>query len=448
MTEDRLPSPPGDEVVPWLVSGAGVVLGLAFFVETAVFSGLDPDRLAEPRLLVGVVLVAPAVAGLLYGGYWLARSTIDPERYPRVAWWTLGGSVVLFVIALLLQLVGTEDSLWVTAAWLRGSLTIGGATGLLIGVVEARAIHHAVEAERSELRAGYLEAQRDWLDYLNGLLRHEVLNTAQVVVGYVDVILREDDLAEQSDDRLRAVRRQTRNMTEVIHDVRFLIEATHGADDLEPVDLAAVVREEVQNLRDTHVSIAVDVDIVEGVTVWGDTLLPRVFSNLLSNAVEHNDRDEPTVAVSVERTGETAVVRVADDGPGVPPDEREDLFERSHPTGGDPGVGLHVVSLLVDRYGGEVELVETGPSGSVFAVELRLADADEPASTARSSTPGSAVPAGPPEPDPDDDREPPDRDAGAGDADDREVDGDRSAADVADPQPDGGPDEGSSGLDE
>ena len=52
--------------------------------------------------------------------------------------------------------------------------------------------------------------------------------------------------------------------------------------------------------------------------VVADDLLDRVSSNLLSNAVEHNERDSPTVSVTVDAGGDDVVVSVADDGPDVP----------------------------------------------------------------------------------------------------------------------------------
>lgn len=99
-----------------------------------------------------------------------------------------------------------------------------------------------------------------------------------------------------------------------------------------------------------------------------DDLLPRVFGNLLSNAVEHNDDAVPRISVTVTEWVDEVTVRIADDGPGIPASERETLFERSERA--DHGLGLYIVGELVERYGGRVELVETGPDGTTFDVTL------------------------------------------------------------------------------
>lgn len=111
-----------------------------------------------------------------------------------------------------------------------------------------------------------------------------------------------------------------------------------------------------------------------------DDLLPRVFSNLLSNAVEHNDGARPRVDVTVETTPDSVTVLVADDGPGVPRSKLPSLFERTA-EGTSHGLGLYLVRTLAGRYGGRVDLRETGPDGSVFAVELPRADAAAPEAT-------------------------------------------------------------------
>lgn len=109
-------------------------------------------------------------------------------------------------------------------------------------------------------------------------------------------------------------------------------------------------------------------DVPDDVAVVADHLLTRVFGNLLSNAVLHNDAATPHVDVSVDSTPDVVHVRIADDGQGVPDSERETLFERSGR--GDHGLGLYLVRTITARYGGGVELTDTGSDGSVFTVTL------------------------------------------------------------------------------
>jgi len=104
-------------------------------------------------------------------------------------------------------------------------------------------------------------------------------------------------------------------------------------------------------------------------------MLRSVFRNLLNNAVQHHDGDEPTVGVSAEVDDDWVLVQIADDGPGIDPDRREAVFgkgEKGLESEGT-GLGLYLVYTLVDHYGGAVWIEDNEPRGSVFNVRLRLA---------------------------------------------------------------------------
>jgi signal transduction histidine kinase len=96
------------------------------------------------------------------------------------------------------------------------------------------------------------------------------------------------------------------------------------------------------------------------------------------------------VTVSVRRVGSSAVLEVADRGPGVPPDMRERVFERFARAGGDgtrrgSGLGLAIVRAVVDAHGGRVELLDAEGGGARLVVTLPAtgAAAPEPAATPR-----------------------------------------------------------------
>ncbi|KOG60463.1 histidine kinase [Streptomyces griseoflavus] len=138
------------------------------------------------------------------------------------------------------------------------------------------------------------------------------------------------------------------------------------------IDLAALAREEVsQRVGDR---IAVEVGATAGVEVAGSRgQLGRVLGNLLDNAQRHA---RESVRASVAREGEWAVLRVEDDGPGVPPEERERIFERfvrlddarSRDDGG-AGLGLAIARDVAERHGGTL----TVRTGSVFELRLPVA---------------------------------------------------------------------------
>jgi signal transduction histidine kinase len=100
-------------------------------------------------------------------------------------------------------------------------------------------------------------------------------------------------------------------------------------------------------------------------------MLASVFRNVLNNAVQHNDTPDPHVEVTLAERDEQAVVRIADDGPGIDPSRRDAVFgkgERGLDSDGT-GIGLYLVDTLIDLYDGDVRIEDNDP-GTVVVIEL------------------------------------------------------------------------------
>src|SRR5205814_3327571 len=105
--------------------------------------------------------------------------------------------------------------------------------------------------------------------------------------------------------------------------------------------------------------------------------LVEVIENLINNAVKYSPNGG-TVTVELAREGESAVVRVRDEGLGVPEEERAHIFERFYRTAiakpyGGVGLGLYISKEIMVRLGGDIVLESTSEGGSVFRVSLPLA---------------------------------------------------------------------------
>jgi signal transduction histidine kinase len=151
-----------------------------------------------------------------------------------------------------------------------------------------------------------------------------------------------------------------------------------AAPEPRPVALAAAVDAAAEEARLGEPGVKLVCQIRAGSQVQADPdQLHRILANLLRNAreaIEHEEgrRRPGRVEVSLAQTDGQSVVRVADNGPGVPERVRERLF---HPFGGSGrpggvGLGLAIARELAQGHGGDLVLAETGPQGSVF--ELRL----------------------------------------------------------------------------
>jgi len=216
-----------------------------------------------------------------------------------------------------------------------------------------------------------------------------VLNGANVISGTASLCLSDYDRRGSVDrEDLVTIRKQSEDVAAVVQEVRTLLEATQ-TDTATEVDLATLLDDELATLERQYEDVEVTADLAEGVVVRAESLLTRVFENLLRNAVEHNDTAPRRVHVTMEPRPETITVRVEDNGPGIPDEERETLFERS---AGDHGFGLYLTAQLVRRYGGAIELTDTGPDGTVFTVTLPRArqSHDEQRRVRTAPTAGSA----------------------------------------------------------
>lgn len=373
---------------PWLVSGLGMLSVTALLGWWALL--LSPTDVTFLLLSLGTTGM-PAL-GLVWGGYRLARSEIEPTRYGRIVAWFLSGAIGVLGVTLATMLIFPWTSLVGTVLWAHFAITAGAVAGFAIGTVEARAIQREVEATAAAVRADQLAEEREVLTYLNALLRHEVLNSTQIIGGNASLLLK--DVADVHDhdhnhghdhdrrrERLETIERESEALEAVIDDVRSLLDANARPNRPAVIDLAILLEETVTTMRATT-DAEIDATIPESVTVEGNDGVRRIFENLLENAIEHNDSETPRVAVTAETGTETVVVTVADDGPGIPDELRETLFERKSQ---DHGLGLYLARILTNRYGGSIELAETGPDGSTFTVTLPRASESDSGSSPRAS---------------------------------------------------------------
>lgn len=186
--------------IPAGLAVLGVGLLLAQVGTRLVFVGVG--MLLVPATYLSFGTTGAFALVVAYGGYWLDRSSISPDRYGRVAGWSLGLMAGFLAINLLMIATWPAETLADNASWALFAASVGAAGGTLFGTIEARSIERARMAEREKTNADHLEAQREWLEYLNGLLRHEVLNTAAVIDGYVELLGHEIEDSQAADHQI------------------------------------------------------------------------------------------------------------------------------------------------------------------------------------------------------------------------------------------------------
>lgn len=354
--------------------GTGVLLAAATLLE--VLARLVGEAGVTPRFLAGALVSLAFIGVLIAGGYRLHAGVLPAERFPLLAASVLIGTAVVSVTLGAVGLLAFETSAG-RLATLRLAVTVGAGSGFLAGYGTARSIDRQIEAERQRVRAEEAERRRETLEYLNAILRHEVLNAAAAIDGHAT--LARDRLNGDTDLRshIDTIQRRSDDLAGVIDDVKLLLRAEGDGAALEPVDLARVLRAELREVSERFPAAETTLECPGEVYVRADRFLRRLFASLLRNAVEHDDGPTPRVTVRVGVDAGTVTVRIEDDGPGVPPDRQQALLDPNSEVGDGDGLGLTIAGRLADRYGGRVELVRTGPDGSVFAVELPRAEPPE-----------------------------------------------------------------------
>jgi two-component system, OmpR family, sensor kinase len=218
---------------------------------------------------------------------------------------------------------------------------------------------------------------------------HELRTPLTSILANLELL--EAELQGEQQDMAASALRSSRRMRRLVADLLLLARADAGREaTMAPVDLAAVAREAAAEAGALSADHPISLDAPDRVTVTGVADdLHRLAGNLVENALIHTPSGTP-VTVSVRRVGSSAVLEVADRGPGVPPDMRERVFERFARAGGDgtrrgSGLGLAIVRAVVDAHGGRVELLDAEGGGARFVVTLPAtgAPAPEPAATPR-----------------------------------------------------------------
>jgi signal transduction histidine kinase len=230
--------------------------------------------------------------------------------------------------------------------------------------------------ERESYRLEIID-KNEQLEALNRVIRHDIRNDMAVILGWAETL--EAHVDDDGRDALDRVLRKSRHVIEITEIAGDFAESLSAEQlpELEPVDLDRVLKTELTTLRDSHPEAVVRVDgDVPSVSVRANEMLSSVFGNLLENAIRHNDESTPEIKVRCETDDESVRVRVADNGPGIEDERKEQVFGKGEKGIDSPGtgLGLYLVHTLTEQFGGRVWIEDNQPKGSVFVVELRRSD--------------------------------------------------------------------------
>jgi signal transduction histidine kinase len=173
---------------------------------------------------------------------------------------------------------------------------------------------------------------------------------------------------------------QTLRVEHIVDDLLLLARIDEGTapDTAAIVDIGSIIRDSSTHIEGTPISLRVDIGDVNALYVNGTTGdLTSMIRNLVDNAARHA---ASSIAVTANVDGSTIVITVDDDGPGIPPADRERVFRRftrlqqsrSRSAGG-VGLGLAVVHRIVHHHGGTIAISDSPLGGARFTVALPAA---------------------------------------------------------------------------
>jgi signal transduction histidine kinase len=238
---------------------------------------------------------------------------------------------------------------------------------------------------------------------LASFIVHDLKNPLTVIGVNLEFISDEDDLSDLTTESVRGAMAATETMERMVLNLLDIHRSEDGALEAnrDDVDVPAMIGEVCRHMstwaRDRGQSVSVDVDLDHDRVRIDPDLVRRVLANLFDNCLKYAPPGGD-IAVSA-RTVEPGVIeiRVADEGPGVPAEDRERIFDAYQQLERDRrkhlrtsrGLGLVFCRLAAEAHGGTVWVEDNDPQGSCFCVQLLAPVATSPrsASARRASTP-------------------------------------------------------------
>ncbi|MGE0440670.1 MAG: ATP-binding protein [Gemmatimonadales bacterium] len=325
----------------------------------AVIRGLEDEEQFLARLRHTFRLVLPLAAGLaVAGGAWLAGRALQPvgamaKQADRIGAATLHER---------LPIANTHDEF-----------------GHLAGTFNQ--LLDRVENAFDQQRRFMAEAS------------HELRTPLAVVRGEADLALSQPNRPEaRYREALGVIAGESRRLGQIVDDLFLLARSDAGqltidTKRLDLGDLAADSARALQTIASGR-RTAIDVETTGPAPIVGDpALLRRLIDNVVSNAVKYG-REEGRVRLRVSRENGTAVLTVTDDGPGVPAEARQRIFDRFFRAAGarrhddgeaGGGLGLAIARGIAEAHRGSITLGASAPGETTFRIALPAAGLVEPA---------------------------------------------------------------------
>jgi signal transduction histidine kinase len=312
----------------------------------------------------------------------------DPDATLNIVLWLLGGVVVVGGIAgVLAWFLGR----YITLQVLRPLIEVTHALQrfatrdftpqpiAVAGKSEFDAIAVAYNAAAAQVSTAFAERKQaeSQMRQFVADAGHELRTPLTIVLGYIDLLRRKaDDGDERSRRIFSSISIEGARMRTLIDNLVLL--ARMEGDDVrppEPFELCPLLEEMVDARRLLHPGLRIELDCSVDATVIGNqSEIHEAIANIVDNAIKYAPGAPIRITTGASDGG--IEVKIADEGPGIHPDDRAAIFDRFYRGAmrGEvegSGLGLAIAKRAVERAGGTLSLSATSPDGTTFALRLR-----------------------------------------------------------------------------
>lgn len=224
--------------------------------------------------------------------------------------------------------------------------------------------YYSTRLERSNRR---LEARKRELEIYTSLLRHDLGNDVQMILGGIELSQIANGEPRQA-AFLESTYAAAQRMQSLLH-IFSISEAELDSDIITVLEKIGK-RAEIA-FKGMLVSIKATDEVHQNPPKYG-RLIAIAFENLFRNTSQHAG-DDPNVEISLSWTVDTLEVKFGDDGPGIDPSVRENLFEKGVSTGSEgKGLGLYLAKTIIESENGTIELIKGETPGCCFLIKLPI----------------------------------------------------------------------------